>query len=271
MIDLHMHTQFSDGKDIHSDHIQVAKQKGITIMGFADHICLKDVKWALPLDKVNQMTTILDQLKKQTKELKLLYGVEFDYFPDREKELSQLINSLPIDYAIGSVHFIGDWNYDTSREGYTNWDIDALYHRYFEIVKQAAQSGLFDVLAHLDLIKKFEIWPSSDMESLYREVVKVIAKSDVAVELNTSGVDRPCGEFFPNDQILKLLCEYNVPISMGSDAHRKEQVGRYFDEGLNLLNKIGFNEIVYFEKRERKSIEIKKILEKRDKNEIFSV
>ncbi|MCL3780293.1 histidinol-phosphatase HisJ family protein [Prolixibacteraceae bacterium JC049] len=255
MIDLHMHTQFSDGKDWHTDHIARAKELGIRKMGIADHICLEPVKWAVDSDQIANMTNRMVELKKENSdEFNLLFGIEVDYFPGREQEIQSIIELIPVDYAIGSIHFLGDWNYDTDKNGYEDKDIDALYHHYFETVQKAAQSGLFDILGHLDLIKKFQIWPNSNMTELYRKTAQVIAENDVVVELNTSGIDRPCGEFFPNREILELLCEHGVKVTMGSDAHRTEQVGRHFQRGIELLQEIGFKELCYFEKRKRYSI-----------------
>ena len=158
-----MHTRFSDGKNWHADHIARAKELGIRKMGVADHICLNPVNWAVPFDQIDKMIERMQELKKEnTDDFNLLFGVEMDYFPGREAEIKSVIEQIPVDYVIGSIHFLGDWNYDTDKYGYADKDIDGLYHEYFQCVQKAAKSGLFDILGHLDLIKKFQIWPNSN-------------------------------------------------------------------------------------------------------------
>ncbi|MDP4205610.1 MAG: histidinol-phosphatase HisJ family protein [Bacteroidota bacterium] len=257
MIDLHMHTILSDGKSEHEDHIKEAFLKGLTTIGFTDHICLKPVSWAIREEDIPVMVHRMQELISQnTVPLDILFGAELDYFPEKETELAKIIASLPLDYVIGSVHFIDDWNFDTDKSLYGKWSNDELYYRYFELVIQAAKSGLFDIIGHADLIKKFRIWPESDMDSLYEKVVKVLAENHVVVELNTSGYDRPCGEFFPNARFLEYCFHYGVNLTMGSDAHQSSQVGRYFDQAKDLLRQIGFRHLVTFKQRRQSIISL---------------
>ena len=127
---------------------------------------------------------------------------------------------------------------------------------YFDIVQQAAKSGLFDIIGHIDLIKKFRIWPEHSVDHLYEETVKTIAENNLVVELNTSGVDRPCREFFPNEQIIGLLRKYEIPMTLGSDAHNKNQVGRHFHEAINLLKSYGYKELYAFKNRKKERYRI---------------
>lgn len=255
MIDLHMHTRFSDGKDWHTDHIAKAKELGIRKMGIADHICLEPVKWAVSPNQVDNMINRMLELKKHNNnDFQLLFGIEVDYFPERKTEIRSIIDKIPVDYVIGSIHFLDDWNYDTDKNGYADKDIDLLYHQYFETVQKAAKSGLFDILGHLDLIKKFQIWPQSSMTELYQKTVDIIVENDLVVELNTSGIDRPCGEFFPNPELLQILHDKGGKITIGSDAHNAQQVGRHFQQAISLLKDIGFNQLYYFQNRHRYSI-----------------
>ena len=179
-----------------------------------------------------------------------------DYFPGKEEELRQVIAYFPSDYVIGSVHFMGSWNYDTDKRYYGKWSNDELYRMYFELVQQAAKSQLFDVIGHFDLIKKFRCWPESDQSHLYEETLKVLKEADVVLELNTSGLDRPCGEFFPNKKILEMAAKIGIPITLGSDAHRPDQVARHFESAIELLKETGFTKISRFRNRQRGEISI---------------
>ena len=86
-------------------------------------------------------------------ETDLRLGLEVDFVPGREDRTQHLIERCGLDYAIGSVHFLGDYAVDWDR--FDIWETGRSPHevwtRYFETLAQAARSGLFDVLAHPDL------------------------------------------------------------------------------------------------------------------------
>jgi histidinol-phosphatase (PHP family) len=179
-----------------------------------------------------------------------------DYFPDKEEEIRQIISYFPVDYVIGSVHFIGDWNFDSDRSLYGKWSNNELYQMYFKLVQRAAKSGLFDVIGHFDLIKKLQCWPETDQTALFDETLKIIKEANVVIELNTSGIDRPCGEFFPNRDILFSACKLGIPVTLGSDAHQPNQVARHFYTAVALLKEVGYTKIIRFRNRQRGEIEI---------------
>ncbi len=141
MVDYHMHSILSDGKDSYEEMIQVAIAKGLDEIGFSDHVCLKPVDWAIRLEDIPVMTRqILDLKVKYNGQIKIRYGIEMDYFPGYENELKALIDNIPLDYVIGSIHFIGDWNFDTDQSLYGKWSNDKLYEKYFTLIQQAAKS-----------------------------------------------------------------------------------------------------------------------------------
>jgi len=247
-----MHTVLSDGGSVHEEYIQSALQKGIKEIGFTDHISLRPVSWALRADDYGTMIQSLDKIQHfLTENISVQFGIEVDYFPGREPEIADLIEKFPADYIIGSVHFLGDWNYDTDKSLYGKWSNDFLYRWYFETLKQAARSGLFDIIGHADLIKKFGIFPESNQTPLIRETIKVIKKYDLVIEVNTSGLDRPCREFYPSKTFIEICYSEGVPVTLGSDAHKFDEVGRYFKEAIAMLKNIGYKEIATFNKRDR--------------------
>lgn len=124
------------------------------------------------------------------------------------------------------------------------------------MIGSAAASGLFDTLAHPDLIKKFGFRPEGDISALYSEAVKKIADSGVCVEINTAGLRVPAAEIYPNIRLLELCCKSRVPVSLGSDAHHPEQVGANFREALELLRTVGYREVVTFTGRKRNYLRI---------------
>lgn len=257
MVDYHMHSILSDGQDTYEEMVWTAISKGLDEIGFTDHVCLKPVDWAIRLEDIPVMTEqIFDLKSKYQDQIKIRYGIEVDYFPGREEELKQVIESIPVDYVIGSVHFIGDWNFDTDQSLYGKWSNDKLYEKYFSLVQQAAQSGLFDVIGHLDIIKKFRVYPESNQDKLFEDTIKIIRDYNLVVELNTGGMDRPCAEYTPGPRLLEMCYRYHVPVTLSSDAHRAVQIARHYESAVYLLSQIGYTEIVGFNGRNRRMIRL---------------
>lgn len=257
LIDYHMHSILSDGKNNYEEMIQEAIELGLDEIGFSDHVCLKPVNWAImPIDIPVMTEQIFELREKYRSQIQIRYGIEMDYFPDMEGEIMELINSLPLDYVIGSVHFIGDWNFDSDKSLYGKWSNDELYHMYYELIQLAAKSGLFDTIGHLDIIKKFRVYPESNQTQLIDDTLKVIKENNLVVELNTGGLDRPCAEFTPSPEIIEHCYFHHIPMTLSSDAHHKSQIARHYETALNLLKKIGYEEIVTFNNRNRRTLRI---------------
>ena len=253
LVDYHMHSILSDGKNTHEEMIKAAIGLGLEEIGFSDHVCLKTVEWAIsPIDIPVMTEQILELREKYSSQIKVRYGIEMDYLAGMEHDIQQIISSLPLDYVIGSVHFIGDWNFDTDKSLYGKWSNDELYHMYYELIQLAAKSGIFDIIGHLDIIKKFRIYPESDQTNLIEETLKIIKENNVVVELNTGGLDRPCAEFTPSPEIIERCYHHHIPMTISSDAHKTTQIARHFETAINLMKKVGFEEIVTFQNRERK-------------------
>lgn len=255
LIDYHMHTYLSDGRDTHDQMLASAAFRGMGEIGFSDHVCLKPVKWALSPHQVEQMVVAVQSIQQSnTTPVSIKFGVEMDYFPGQEKEIEEVLNSLPLDYVIGSVHFVDDWNFDTNSHQFDMIDVDQFYRRYFQILQQSAQSGLFDIIGHCDLAKKFAYYPSFALDELYDQTARIFKESDVAVEINTSGRTKPCNEFYPAPCFIQRLVHHKVPIALGSDAHVEQNIGQFFDDALATLNALGVTKIARFTKRRREMV-----------------
>jgi histidinol-phosphatase (PHP family) len=118
-------------------------------------------------------------------------------------------------------------------------------------VTAAAESGLFDIIAHCDLVRIYGFKPSTDPENLYRKMARNFKIHDVAFELNTNGRNRPVGDFYPDRKYLRIFREENVPVCVNSDAHMPSRVAQHFDEAYELLKSAGYTEMAVFENRER--------------------
>lgn len=257
-LDYHMHTTLSDGHNTHEEMVLSAIEKGFDEIGFSDHFCIKQpCTWAVGADGIAQLEEKVTEMReKYGNRISILFGIEVDYFCGKEEEIRKVLQQFNFDYILGSVHFLDDWNYDTDKSRYSDYTNDFLYDWYFREFRKAAKSGLFDIMAHPDLIKKFKIWPETSKQQLFKETAEVLAQSGVGFEINTSGKDRPCGEFFPGRELLSAFYKAGVPVTMGSDSHLKEQIGRYFDEARTILKEIGYTKITRFRNREAVDITI---------------
>jgi len=257
MVDYHMHTTFSDGNSSYLSYLEVARKKDLAEIGFSDHITLAPVDWCV---KEIDFPVLRENLKNLcnnfSEDVQVRFGLEVDYFPGKEEEIKQIISYFPVDYVIGSVHFIDDWSFDSDESLYGKWSNNDLYRMYFELVQQAVKSGLFDIIGHFDLIKKLNCWPETDQSPLFEETLKIVKEANVVLELNTSGLDRPCKEFFPNREILSMACKQGIQVTLGSDSHQPDQVARHFDKAISLLKEVGFTKITRFRNRQRGEIDI---------------
>ncbi|MFP4621555.1 MAG: histidinol-phosphatase [Bacteroidales bacterium] len=253
--DYHTHTVYSDGKSDHQSYLQQAFYSGIDEVGFSDHFTIRKTDWGVPKNKIEYLTEKINFLKKH-KDLPIAvkFGAEVDYIPEREKEIASFINSLPLDYVIGSVHFMGDWNFDTDPEGFKNKNIDELYENYFTLVRKAILSNLYDVMGHIDVIKKFAYYPSFDPYEWYKKIIRSLNRKNTVVEINTNGLNKPCREFYPEKDFVEMCFQSNIPVTLGSDAHAANEVGQYFNKAVEMLKTIGYRKVATFSKRKRKMV-----------------
>lgn len=237
-----------------------AHEAGIVELGVAEHIHRFRqalTVWDHPLwreQAVDDIDAYCAFVRDQT-DLRL--GLEVDFVPGREDRTQNLIEHCGLDYVVGSVHFLGDLAVDD--DTYDVWEHarspEAIWRRYFETLAQAAASGLFDILAHPDLVK---VWgtarplPPGDLRRYYEPAVDAIAESGIAVELSTAGLRKPVGEIYPAPAFLEQCLEAGAVVALSSDAHVPEQVGFGYDQALELLRRFGVGELATFERRTRR-------------------
>jgi histidinol-phosphatase (PHP family) len=192
----------------------------------------------------------------------LRLGVEMDFLPGREDRTANLLDGRDWDYVIGSVHFIAgealDVRADPRWGDFDVWgsgDPEKVWTAYFETLGEAARSGLFDILAHPDLVK---VWgrgaphPGGDLRRFYDRAMEGIAESDVAMEVSTAGLRKPVEEIYPAPAFLEMCLEAGRPVALSSDAHRAEDLGHEFERAAEWLSDLGVDELAVFERRERR-------------------
>jgi histidinol-phosphatase (PHP family) len=251
--DYHVHSLFSDGKAAPEDYIAPALYAGLNEIGFSEHLTLtKDsLDWSMNMSEAGPYLKHIKVLRENTRDIIVRSGLEVDYFPEKEKEIYKFLKKTDLDYAIGSVHYLGDTTVDNGPEFYEGKNIDRLYELYFRQVGAAAASGLFDIIAHCDLIRIYGFRPTFDLQPFYSELAASFKKHDVAFEINTNGRNRPIADFYPDRRFLYIFREENVPVCVNSDAHMPSRVGQYFDEAYDLLRSAGYTEMAVFKNRER--------------------
>jgi histidinol-phosphatase (PHP family) len=256
--DIHLHSKLC-GHAVGELEEYVARgiELGVEAVGFSFHLPVR-----IPTDyKVNVTREELDTLARDVEALRRAYrddipvllGGEADYLPGSEDEVAALAAAYPFDYLLGSVHFIGEWAFDHPAyvAGYDAWDLRELYATYFGLVCDAMRTGLFDVVGHVDLVKKFGYRPEGDWSELVDEVCAVAAACDLCVEINTAGRDKPVGEAYAAEPFVRGCFAAGVPIAFGSDAHAPGEVARHFDQAVALARGVGYDSYAWFARRAR--------------------
>jgi histidinol-phosphatase (PHP family) len=237
-----------------------ASERGIAELGVSEHVYRfqqsLDV-WQHPFWRENAVDD-LDAYCEFVRSQDLRLGVEADFVPGREDRMANLLEPRDWDYVIGSVHFVGEEAVD-----HPDWDIwntratapEKVWVRYFETLGEAARSGLFDILAHPDLVK---VWgaerprPEGDLRRFYELAIEGIADGGVAIEVSTAGLRKPVGERYPAPAFLELCIEAGCPIALSSDAHTPEHIGYEYESTVAWLAEQGVRELCVFERRTRR-------------------
>jgi histidinol-phosphatase (PHP family) len=238
---------------------RAATQRGITELGVSEHIYRFEQSldvWRHPfwVDNARDDIDAYCEFVRERTDLRL--GIEADFVPGSEDRMANLLDARDFDYVIGSVHFLRDEAVDM--EDYGVWgqthSPEDIWRRYFQTLGEAARSGLFDVLAHPDLVK---VWgrdrpaPEGDLRQYYELAMDGIAESAIAIEVSTAGLRKRAGEVYPAPAFLEMCLEAGNPVALSSDAHRPEDIGRDYDLALELLAQFGVNELCVFERRQR--------------------
>lgn len=238
---------------------EAARAAGVEELGVAEHVhrfrqALE--VWRHPFWE-EQARDDLDAYCEFARGAGLRLGIECDFVPGAEERTAALLEARDFDYVVGSVHFLGEGAVD--HDGWDVWegggDPDEVWRRYFEALADCARSGLFDILAHPDLVK---VWgaarprPERELRFFYEPAVEAIAASGIAVEVSTAGLRKPVGEIYPAPALAAMCAEAGTPFALSSDAHLPEQVGFAYDRAVELLRGLGVGEICVFEGRRRR-------------------
>jgi histidinol-phosphatase (PHP family) len=253
----HNHSNWSDGQTDFGPMHAYAAAHGVDILGLSDHFCVypdgSSPDWSIPpaeaSDYVDEVLSYRDDAG-----LEVRVGAEFDWFEGHKGILAPIVESLPLDYRIGSVHHVGLEQFDASEafwSGKSQEGRDQIFAEYWELIREMAESGLFDIAGHLDLPKKFGFKPVADVTALIDDALDAIAASGIVVELNTAGFGRPCADAYPSLDILQRCRARDIPVTLSADGHAPSHILFEFERGLARLREAGFSSIARFREREK--------------------
>jgi histidinol-phosphatase (PHP family) len=257
--DYHMHTplcRHATGEP--TSYAARAVAMGLDEIGFSDHSPMPRDDfddWRMRSDQLDAYVESVEAARIEHPSLRILLALEVDYLPDHEGWVRELAARHHWDYFIGSVHYISDgWDIDNPKS-LARWrerDAYEVWAEYFDRLTRAAASGLFNVIGHADLPKKFGFRPQRNCSKLFDAFVRAASKSDCAIELNTAGLRKDCREIYPSRDLLQQAYAAGVPITFGSDAHAPEEVGLNFGEAAELARSVGYRHSCRFQRRQRR-------------------
>lgn len=245
LVDYHIHAvghgEYAFTREWANQYLDNACRRGIKEIGFSEHD-----EFARLID----LDLFYDIQNARRNNINLKLGIEMDYIPGREKEIEQTILKTKYDYAIGSIHFIDGWGFDHPdfKRGFEERDIDEVYAQYAKLLIQMVQSGCFDIVGHIDLVKIWGHRPRKRSPLYYLEpVLQTVKKHKLAVEINSAGLRKEVAELYPAASLVEQMFRYGIPITFGSDAHHPDQIGEGLAEAYQSARQAGYRYLVRFD------------------------
>ena len=207
--------------------------------------------WHMHLSELDEYVEKVARARSDHPQLPIRLALEVDYLPGHETWIRDLANRHPWDYFIGSVHYVSEtWDMDNPKkiDQWRSSDTYDVWAGYFDWLTRAASSGLFDIIGHADLCKKFGFYPDRDCTGLFERFLDAAQKADVSIETNTAGLRKDCREMYPSPQFLELAHTRQIPLTFGSDAHAPDAV--------KLARITGYTHCCRYIRRERSAVKI---------------
>jgi len=259
--DYHMHTplcRHAKGEPV--EYAARAVEVGVPEIGFSDHSPVEhddQDDWRMLAGELDEYVSKVRSAQDMFPELNIKLGLEVDFIPGHEPWIEDMAGRHDWDYFIGSVHYIsGKWDFDNPKY-VTEWDnrgADNVWTEYLERLTAAAASGLFQIIGHPDLPKKFGHRPTRDFSDDIESFLNMCKSSDTCIELNTAGLRKDCAEIYPARDFLKKSHEAGVKITFGSDAHAPHEVGMNLKDAVNLARDCGYENCCRFTQRNKTTV-----------------
>jgi histidinol-phosphatase (PHP family) len=256
IVDYHMHLRAPDESLDHTvdgveRFVDVAAERGIDEIGFTEHVYYFEETrplWSVPYHlrhchhPIEPYVEAVVEAKRQGMPVKL--GLEVDYVPGREEETRNLLEPYPWDYLLGSIHFLDGLGIDGEPTLIGEVGVGEAWRRYYEALGAAAQSGLFDSLAHPDLVRMWGVEIDWDWNGVAGSL------DGVCLEVSTSGLYKPHEKLYPDVGLLRAAKEHGTEITLASDAHVPQNLGRDFDKAIEHARAAGYEAVTVFDRRQ---------------------
>ena len=255
----HTHSNLSDGEYSIEEMLEAAIVAGIDEIGLSDHYVLppscEPISWSLALDGLPGYFATLKKAKEKLKNnISVRFGIEADYFADSSSQAKKILADYPLDYIIGSIHFVDGFSIDSTPHFWQQLSqpqIDDLIVRYWELMLELSNNDFCDFIGHPDLYKKFGFLPSIDISDKISIALDSIKDNNLAIELNTSGWFKPIKEQYPSSDILIECIKRDIPIIITSDSHELSTLKRNYTQAKELLIGLGCQNTVIYSERQR--------------------
>ena len=261
--DLHTHTNHSHARDSVRQMFEAGREKGLLVQGFSEH-SPRPGGYDYPSEYRDHLAATFDAYLAEVEELKkeqeplgvtVLLGLEVDWLEDEVPYIRDMIAAHEYDYLIAGIHFLGRWGFDATACDWEKLGREERFHlyaRYYRTMKAMAETKMFNIVAHPDLIKIFSVddfhrWldlPGS--MDLVGDALTAVRDAGMAMEISSAGLRKPCREIYPGPKILKLARELDLPITFASDSHATEQVAWNFDTLARYAAAEGWKESLVF-------------------------
>jgi histidinol-phosphatase (PHP family) len=261
--DSHMHTPLCKhawGEP--EEYAQQALKAGLKGIIFTCHCPMPDGFWPTVRMSESEFDTYVALVERAADAFKgkldIRLGIESEFFPGYEDYISKLHQRANFHYVLGAVH----WQAKEYLNKFETGTIENFRRTYFDHLAKSAESGLYDCLAHPDLVKNYhpDSWCFAIVKNSVATALDRIAATGVAMELNTSGLNKSYSEMNPGNEMLRMMAERKIPVVLGSDSHRAVRVGEHFVTALNNLTESGYEKVSYFLNRQRIDLKISDVL-----------
>ncbi len=266
-VDLHTHTSYGHGSNTVFEMFLAGQNKGLTIHGFSEHSprplgynYTKEYREHLEKFFPNYVSEVQELVQKH-KNVKVLFGLELDWLGKEQAFMQECALAYDYDYLIAGLHFLDTWGFDDQQ---AHWDklLESekfkFYTDYYTAMIKMADSKLFNILAHPDLIKIFSVtsfhkWLPNNL-NLVEDALLAAKEADMAMEISSAGLRKPCAEIYPCQPIMEIAAKIQIPISFASDGHCVNTIGYGFDILDDYAKEYGYKECVYFENKQKNII-----------------
>lgn len=263
----HSHSEFCDGTGKLEDYVKSAINKGFDVLGFSGHAPLPfESDWTIPKAKLETYIDELKRLKSTYKEkIEIKIGLEVDYIENTMGPADSFYKEIGLDFIIGSIHLLPDGETDGYLSvDYKKSEIEQLINKtfggdarllvkeYYSKIRDMSELSGFDIIGHLDVIKKTNIDSIyfNETEDWYKKEIEItlecIAAGKQIIEINTRDILNDPSGIYPSPWILKRTQYYNIPIVLNSDAHRPDRLDNYFKEAKTMIINAGYSELKVF-------------------------